>query len=199
MEVGLIDQIKSQLQAATTVLEKMRASQVLLESIQSIAECCTSALRGGGKILLAGNGGSAADAQHLAGEFVSRLAFDRPGLAALALTVDTSVMTAVANDYGYQRLFARQIQALGKPGDVFIAISTSGRSPNVLLGLEEARRMGLVCIGFTGAGADEMPKLCDRCLHIPARETPRIQEGHIIAGHIICWLVEASMFDRAAP
>jgi len=111
-------------------------------------------------------------------------------------TDDTSVMTAVANDYGYERLFARQIQALGRKGDVFIAISTSGRSPNVLQGLEEARRMELVCVGFTGASGGRMPAACDICLHVPAQETPRIQEGHIIAGHIVCGLVEAALFER---
>jgi len=192
----LIDQIKAQLQTAADVVERMRSSHTVVDTIQSIAESCVGALRGGGKVLLGGNGGSAADAQHLAGEFVSRLAFDRPGLPALALTVDTSVMTAVANDYGYERLFARQIQALGRKGDVFIAISTSGRSPNVLQGLEEARRMELVCVGFTGASGGRMPAACDICLHVPAQETPRIQEGHIIAGHIVCGLVEAALFER---
>jgi D-sedoheptulose 7-phosphate isomerase len=175
-------------------MNELCANDGVIGTIETIAERCIAALRSGNKILLAGNGGSAADAQHLAGEFVSKLAFDRPGLAALALTVDTSVLTAIGNDYGYEKLFARQIDALGREGDVFIAISTSGRSPNIKLALAEARRKGVLCVGFTGAKGGDMPELCDICLKIPSDETPKIQEGHIVSGHIICGLVERVMF-----
>ncbi len=155
---------------------------------------CCAALRAGKKILLAGNGGSAADAQHLAGELVSRLNFDRPGLAAFALTTDTSVLTAVGNDYGYEKVFARQVSAVGTPGDVFFGISTSGTSPNILRALEEGRRRGLVTVGFTGRTGGQMPPLCDYCIQAPSSETPKIQEAHIVLGHILCGLIECELF-----
>jgi D-sedoheptulose 7-phosphate isomerase len=145
-------------------------------------------------VLLAGNGGSAADAQHIAGELVSKLAFDRPALCVVALSVDTSVLTAIGNDYGYEKIFERQIAALGRSGDVFIGISTSGRSPNILRALTEARRNELVCIGFTGLTGGNMSGLCDVCLRIPSDETPKIQEGHIVSAHIICALIERGLF-----
>jgi D-sedoheptulose 7-phosphate isomerase len=190
--------ILSELGKTAIVVNELRKNDALVRTIEAIAERCIAALRQGNKILLAGNGGSAADAQHIAGEFVSKLAFDRPGLAALALTVDSSVMTAIGNDYGYEKLFSRQIDALGRAGDVFIGISTSGRSPNVKAALLEARRKQLVSIGFTGASGGELPPLCDLCLRIPSGETPKIQEGHIVSGHIICALVEREMFGGGA-
>jgi D-sedoheptulose 7-phosphate isomerase len=144
--------------------------------------------------LLAGNGGSAADAQHIAGEFVSRFAFDRPGLPAIALTTDTSILTAIGNDYGYEKLFARQVQAHGQKGDVFIGYSTSGQSPNVLLALKEARLRGLICIGLTGNRGGPMRELCDYLLEVPSSDTPKIQEGHLVLGHILCGLVENAIF-----
>ena len=151
-------------------------------------------MQSGGKVLLAGNGGSAADAQHIAGEFVSRFAFDRPGLPAIALTTDTSILTAIGNDYGYERLFARQVQAHGSEGDVFIGYSTSGKSPNVLHAFEEARSLGLVCIGLTGNRGGPMRELCDYLLEVPSADTPKIQEGHLILGHILCGLAEDEIF-----
>jgi D-sedoheptulose 7-phosphate isomerase len=151
-------------------------------------------LQQGGKILLAGNGGSAADAQHIAGEFVSRFAFDRPGLPAIALTTDTSIITAIGNDYGYEKLFARQVQANGNKGDVFIGYSTSGTSPNILRAFEEARKQGLVCIGLTGDRGGPMLELCDYLLEVPSNDTPKIQEGHLVLGHILCGLVENAIF-----
>jgi D-sedoheptulose 7-phosphate isomerase len=186
--------ILAELDKTASVMNELRASGDIVATIEAIAERCVEALRRGNKILLAGNGGSAADAQHLAGELVSKLVFDRPGLAAIALTVDTSVLTAVGNDYGYEKVFSRQIDALGREGDVFIGISTSGRSPNIKAALAEARRKGLVCIGFTGAGGGDMPPLCDICLRMPSNETPKIQEGHIVSGHIVCALVERAIF-----
>jgi D-sedoheptulose 7-phosphate isomerase len=165
--------------------------------IRVIAATITAAFRDGKKLLIAGNGGSAADAQHIAGEFLSRLNFDRKPLPAIALTTDSSVLTAISNDYGFERVFERQVQGLGKPGDVFIAISTSGRSPNVIAALKSAREAGLTTIGFTGSTANGlMQPLCDHCLAVPAEETPLIQQIHIVAGHAICGLVERSLFPR---
>jgi D-sedoheptulose 7-phosphate isomerase len=146
-------------------------------------------------VLFAGNGGSAADAQHLAAEFVSRFAFERPGLSAIALTTDTSILTAVGNDYGYEAIFSRQIEANGAQGDVFIAISTSGKSPNILKGLRTAGEMGLVTVGLSGQSGGEMHELCEFIILVPSTETPKIQEFHIIIGHIICGLVEKSLYS----
>ena len=165
--------------------------------IAETAEKMAHALRDGRKVLLFGNGGSAADAQHLAGEFLSRLHYDRAPVAALALTTDSSVMTAIGNDYGYEQLFERQVLGLGRPGDVLIAISTSGRSPNILRALRAARRSGLAAIGFTGRAGGAMPALCDLCLRAPSDVTPVIQQVHIMAGHIVCGLVEARLFPRS--
>ncbi|MFZ3161333.1 MAG: SIS domain-containing protein, partial [Rhodoferax sp.] len=139
--------ISQQITEAQRVMAAMLTQAPLLETLEVAAQACIACLQNGGKLLLAGNGGSAADAQHIAGEFVSRFAFDRPGLPALALTTDTSILTAIGNDYGYEKLFARQVQAHGQKGDVFIGYSTSGQSPNVLLALKEARLRGFICIG----------------------------------------------------
>jgi D-sedoheptulose 7-phosphate isomerase len=168
--------------------------------VREIAEIIAAALRGGGKLLLAGNGGSAGDAQHLAGEMLSRLNYDRAPGAAIALTTDSSVLTAIANDYGYDRVFERQILGLGRPGDVLVAISTSGRSPNILRAIGAAREKRLTVVGFTGRTGGEMAGRCDLCLHVPSDSTPIIQQIHITAGHIICGLVEERLFPRpAAP
>ncbi len=167
----------------------------LRTAIHAIAAVITAAFRGGHKLLIAGNGGSAADAQHIAGEFLSRLNFDRNPLPAIALTTDSSVLTAIGNDYGFEQTFARQVRGLGRPGDVFIAISTSGRSANVLAALTAAREAGLITIGFTGtASGGAMAPLCDHCLAAPSAETPLIQQIHIVAAHAICGLVEGNLF-----
>jgi D-sedoheptulose 7-phosphate isomerase len=147
----------------------------------------------GHKLLICGNGGSAADAQHLAGEFVNRFLFDRPPLPALALTTDSSVLTAIGNDFGFEQVFAKQIHALGVPGDVLLAISTSGKSPNVLAALRAAREKNMYTLGLSGAGHD-MDALCDITLHVPHTSTPLVQEIHISAGHLICELVEYFLF-----
>ena len=181
----------SKTQATLTLLA---ADGQIAAQVEKIVQLSCDALRAGNKILFAGNGGSAADAQHLAGELVSRFKFDRPGLAALALTTDSSVLTAIGNDYGYDKVFARQLNAVGVAGDVFFAISTSGRSPNVMNGLREARRKGLITVGLTGKTGGEMAPLCDYCLQVPSNETPKIQEGHIVLGHIICGLIERELF-----
>ena len=152
--------------------------------------------KSGKKILLAGNGGSAADSQHIAGELVSRFAFDRPGLAAIALTTDTSILTAIGNDYGYECLFSRQIQALGEDGDIFIAYSTSGKSPNILKAITEAKDRGIYTIGLTGNRKAEMNDICDIILEVPSSDTPKIQEGHLIIGHILCGIIENKIFGK---
>ncbi len=186
--------IASQINSSQRLLDLMAADHALQEATEAAASACVASLRRGGKILLAGNGGSAADAQHMAGEYVSRFMYDRPGLAAIALTTDSSILTAIGNDYGYDKLFARQIQALGQAGDVFIGYSTSGTSRNVLLGFETARAAGLTCIGFTGNRGGPMHELCDIVLAVPSEETPKIQEGHLVLGHIVCAIVEKSLF-----
>src|SRR6201982_3808926 len=166
----------------------------LRAKIHEIADAITAAFRGGRKLLIAGNGGSAAEAQHIAGEFLSRLNFDRNPLPAIALTTDSSVLTAIGNDYGFDRAFERQVRGLGQPGDVFIAISTSGRSANVIAALKAAREGGLTTIGFTGtAGASAMQPLCQYCLAAPAAETPLIQQIHIVAAHASGGLVERDL------
>lgn len=190
--------IAEQLASTAAMLAAMAADQALCAAAQRAASMVAACLRRGGKLLLCGNGGSAADAQHWAGELVSRFNYDRPGLPAIALTTDTSILTAIGNDYGYERVFARQVEALGRPGDMLFALSTSGRSPNVLAALEAARAAGLVSIGFTGQAQGPMDALCEICIHVPSDRTPRIQEGHEALGHAICALVEAELFPRPA-
>jgi len=198
MEDLLNGGIAGQFRDTARNLHAMSEDAALHAAIAGVAVACIDALRHGHKILFAGNGGSAADAQHLAGELVSRFNYDRPGLAAFALTTDTSVLTAIGNDYGYERAFARQVEAVGVAGDVFVGISTSGRSPNIVAALQAARAKGLVTVGLTGRGGGRMPELCDHCLRTPSDETPRIQEGHIAMGHTICWLIERAIFPRGA-
>lgn len=192
------DYISAQIAEAQRVMSAMLADETVLATMEAAAGACVECLQGGGKILLAGNGGSAADAQHVAGEFVSRFAFDRPGLPAIALTTDTSILTAIGNDYGFERLFARQVQAHGNQGDVFVGYSTSGKSPNILRAFEEARARGLVCIGLTGNRGGPMRALCDYLLEVPSDNTPKIQEGHLVLGHILCGLVEQAIFKAAS-
>ncbi len=189
--------IEAALHEHLQIVQALIASGPLREALAAAAAACATCLAADGKILLAGNGGSAADAQHVAGELVGRFAFDRPGLPAIALTVDTSILTAVANDYGYEAVFARQVQALGTAGDVFIGYSTSGRSPNILRALAEARARGLVTIGLCGADGGGMTALCDHLLPVPSRATPRIQEVHLLLGHMLCELVERAAFPQA--
>lgn len=188
------EHISSQIEEAQRVMAAMLADQTLQNTMAAAAEACIACLKDGGKLLLVGNGGSAADAQHIAGEFVSRFAFDRPGLPAIALTTDTSILTAIGNDYGYEKLFTRQVQAHGDKGDIFVAYSTSGQSPNILAALTEARSLGLVCIGLTGNRGGPMRELCDHLFEVPSADTPKIQEGHLVLGHILCGLIENALF-----
>ncbi len=166
-------------------------SESLVELGRAISVCMAK----GGKILLCGNGGSAADCQHLAAEFVNRFKLERPPLPAIALTTDTSALTAIGNDYGFEQVFLKQVQALGNAGDVFIGISTSGTSPNVVSALKEAKRKNLVTVGMTGDGGGEMVALCDHMVMIPSADTAVIQEVHIAAGHILCHLVDHFLFE----
>lgn len=194
---GVSLKIVDQIENTALILQSMAQDAHLVGMIETIASACTNALKNNNKLLFMGNGGSAADAQHLAGELVSRFAYDRPGLPAFALTTDTSVMTAIGNDYGYHNLFGRQVQAVGNPGDVIFGISTSGSSPNVLIALERARATGLVTVGMTGNQRASIIQLVDYCVEIPSSRTPQIQEGHIVVGHIICGLIEAEMYPRS--
>jgi D-sedoheptulose 7-phosphate isomerase len=188
------DTVETHFRRSCETLDRAAQDQRLRAAIYAIAETIARAFRNGGKLLIAGNGGSAADAQHIAGEFLSRLNFDRNPLPAIALTTDTSVLTAIGNDYGFDRAFERQVRGLGRPGDVFLAISTSGRSPNVLAALKVAREIGLTTVGFTGEGPRDMVADCDHCLAAPSGETPLIQQIHIVAAHAICGLVESDLF-----
>jgi D-sedoheptulose 7-phosphate isomerase len=194
---GHDDVVAEHFRRSCETLSHAAADSNVRATIRDIAEAITAAFRGGNKLLIAGNGGSAADAQHIAGEFLSRLNFDRNPLPAIALTTDSSVLTAIGNDYGFDRTFERQVRGLGQPGDVFIAISTSGRSANVIAALKAAQEGGLTTIGFTGtAGAASMQPLCAHCLVAPSGETPLIQQIHIVAAHAICGLVELFLFPR---
>jgi len=182
-------------------LDALAADPAACDLLGAMAERIAAAMAEGGKLLVAGNGGSAGDSQHIAGEFISRLMFDHAPLAAIALTVDGSVMTATGNDYGYEYVFERQVLGLGRPGDVFLGISTSGRSANVLRALDAAAGRGLVCLGFTGAGpgAAAMAERCALLFRAPSTETAIIQQLHITAAHIVCALVERTMFPALAP
>jgi len=190
------DAILREISESISVKQKIREDEALVNSIRQVADECISAYRRGNRVLLAGNGGSAADAQHIAAELVSRYAFDRPGLASIAFTTDTSMLTAIGNDYGYDQIFRRQLEANGRQGDVFIGISTSGNSSNVLTALQCAQELGIVAVGLTGQGGVKMRAFCDYCIEVPSMSTPRIQESHIMLGHIICGLVEGALFDR---
>jgi len=178
---------------AETVHRELAADSSLQEQLFELATWCYQALSGGGKVFFAGNGGSLADAQHLAAEFISRLRFDRAPLPSIALATNSSSMSAIANDYGYDQVFAREIGALACPGDVFIPISTSGNSPNILAAVEVAKQKSVLVMGMTGAGGGRLVEAC-RCLRVPSTRTERIQEGHILLGHVLCALVEKRIF-----
>jgi D-sedoheptulose 7-phosphate isomerase len=174
-------------------------SQVVAEQgemVVAAARMLAEALRAGGKVLIFGNGGSAADAQHLAAEFVNRFRIERPPLAALALTTDTSILTSIANDYDFQEVFAKQVRALGRPGDVAVGLSTSGASPNVALALRVARELGLKTLALSGGDGGPVAAGADLALIVPSRETPRIQEVHITVGHVLCDLVDYLLFPE---
>ena len=190
MQDIVADQLRQTVAVLTNVAQDSKLHEVLVDAAQETAK----SLKAGHKLMVAGNGGSAADAQHLVAEFVSRLVKDRPALRAVALTTDSSILTAVGNDYGYECTFARQIEALGQPGDIFLAISTSGNSPNILRALELAHSTGIITIGLTGDRGGRMVELCDYCLRMPSDLTMKIQEAHLALEHIFCLLVEQIYF-----
>jgi D-sedoheptulose 7-phosphate isomerase len=183
---------------SVAVARAMLDDRTFLAAVESVAQEMSRALGSGGKLLLFGNGGSAADAQHIAAELVGRFKRERKGLPAIALTVNTSSMTAIANDYGFERVFARQVEALGRPGDLAIGISTSGNSPSVLHALDAAKSGGLITTGLTGRMGGELKSRVDYCLQVPSDNTPRIQEAHILLAHILCEYVEESLFGAQA-
>jgi D-sedoheptulose 7-phosphate isomerase len=191
-----ISQIKRSIQQNLALKQALLQDKGLLDMVDAVAEEFVTALRAGRKILLFGNGGSAADAQHIAAEFMGRFQLERAPLPALALTVDSSTLTGIGNDYGYENVFARQVMALGSERDVAVGISTSGKSPSVLRGLDAARAKGLVSVGLTGKNGGLLSESAEYCVCIPSDVTTRIQETHILIGHIICEIVEAELTAR---
>lgn len=187
-------------QSTAALMARMEADAAMLAAATRAAELCIAALRAGNKLMICGNGGSAADAQHWAGELVSRFHYDRPGLPAIALTTDSSILTAIGNDYGYERVFSRQVEALGQKGDVLFGLTTSGRSPNIHAAMKAATERGITTVGFTGngPGAADLAALCDVTVMVPSPSTPSIQEGHEVLGHAICAMIEAAIFPRDA-
>jgi len=192
MKQFITNQVKNSLEIKKAILE----DQDIMQMIHIVSQKTIDAYKNGNKTLIAGNGGSAADAQHIAGEFVSKFYFDRPGLASIALTTDTSILTAIGNDYGYEKLFSRQIQANGVKGDIFIGISTSGNSKNIIEALKECKEKRIITVGLTSQKGGAMAELCDYCIKVPSNETPRVQESHILIGHIICAVVEEALFGK---
>jgi len=188
--------VAKSIKASIAVKERLLSSAEVVLAIAKVSEVVVEALDQGGKVLLFGNGGSAADAQHIAAEFVGRFAFNRPALPALALSVNTSCLTAIGNDYGFDLVFSRQIEALARKGDVAIGISTSGNSPNVLRAMSVARDLGLHTVALAGCTGGQLKDAVDHCICVPSNETPRIQECHILIGHIISELVERTLFDE---
>lgn len=193
-EVFVIQVVREVLSEGIAVLQAVECDPDIHVLLVTAAEKTAAAMRAGRKLMVAGNGGSAADAQHMVAEFVSRLVQDRPAMRAVALTTDTSILTAVSNDYGYERSFARQVEALGQPGDVFFGISTSGSSPNVLAALAISRELGITTIGLTGGSGGKMTQLCDHVITIPSNVTMYIQQAHLALEHIFCLLTERSYF-----
>ncbi|MFZ9984302.1 MAG: D-sedoheptulose-7-phosphate isomerase [Burkholderiaceae bacterium] len=185
--------IQNSLQASQRLVQDILADEALQQRLQAAVEACVTCLRGGGKLLFAGNGGSAAEAQHFSAEFVGRFLKEREALASIALHTDTSALTAIGNDYGYEHVFSRQVQALGQRGDILIGLSTSGRSKNILLAMQAAKNRGLLNIALTGQDPRDMGALADIVLNMPSAHTPQIQEGHLIVGHLLCGLVEEAM------
>jgi D-sedoheptulose 7-phosphate isomerase len=190
--------VQKQLAQSIATMQAVLADETISDTLVTIAELTARAMQSGHKLLVAGNGGSAADAQHLVAEFVVRLTDTRPALRAIALTTDSSILTACGNDFGFDQIFARQIEALGQPGDVFLGISTSGNSPNILNALHQAKRIGIVTVGFSGSGGGKMRDLCDHNIIIPSTVTMNIQESHLALEHIFCMLTECYLFERDA-
>ena len=191
-----LNDVESEFLASVALKQAVLADIGLMQSVADIGRLIIHAYESGRKLLIAGNGGSAADAQHIAAEFVGQFNFDRPGLPALALTTDSSVMTSISNDYGYDKAFRRQVEVHGNAGDVFLGISTSGNSDNIVEAMQAAQSQGLVTVGLTGQTGGKLAEWCNHCLCIPSTDTPRIQEVHMLIGHTLCALVERSMFGN---
>jgi D-sedoheptulose 7-phosphate isomerase len=196
---SMIHTIKSLVQASIDTKQQILKNEALLETIQKCVKDITEAFKNGNKVLFCGNGGSAADAQHLAAEFSGRFYLDRDALPAEALHVNSSYMTAVANDYSYDVVYARMVKGFGQKGDVLVAISTSGNSKNIIQAVDAAKEKGMLTIGFTGTTGGKMKGICDYLVNVPSTDTPRIQESHILIGHIICQLVEDLYFNHHIP
>lgn len=196
MQFNSLNFVSNEIRTSIDAKKKLIEDPMLLEQISSLTDACIATFKSGGKLLIGGNGGSAADAQHIAGEFVSRFYFDRPGLPAIALSTDTSVLTAIGNDYGYENLFSRQVEAHGKPGDLFIGITTSGKSPNILKGFEAARSRGMKTAILSSSKGVAAAEMCDYRILVPSEITPKIQECHITIGHAICAAVESALFKK---
>ena len=181
------------------VKQALADSPEAITAIQEAARRCVAVYQRGNKILIAGNGGSAADAQHMAAELSGRFNFDRPGIPAIALTANSSAVTSIANDYGYEKVFSRQTQAYGQPGDLLVGISTSGNSPNILMAIEQCQLQEMETIGLTGSAGGKMAAACDVCIQIPSESTPRVQECHILVVHMLCAAVEEVLFGQHEP
>lgn len=192
----MLSKIKNIVAASIEVKQRVWADENLLQTVASVTEVITTAFRRGNKVLFCGNGGSAADAQHLAAEFSGRFYIDRDALPAEALHANTSYLTAVANDYSYDVIYSRLIKGLGNKGDVLVGLSTSGNSKNIVLAFEQAKANGMITVGFTGESGGKMKGLSDYLINVPSTDTPRIQESHILLGHIICQLVEEKYFNE---
>ncbi len=190
----MIEQIKKQISESIQTKQELLQNHELLLNIQKVAELSIKIYADSGKMLLAGNGGSAADAQHIAAELVGRYAFDRASLSAIALTTDTSALTAIGNDYGYDQIFSRQLEGLGSSGDIFIGISTSGNSRNIINAFKSAKQKKITTVALTGRDGGEMAKISDISIVVPSSQTPRIQEAHILIGHILCDIIEREIF-----
>lgn len=195
VKTPMLDVIGSEIQASIAVKQAVLADSALLQQVAQLAHACLTALRAGGKVIFAGNGGSFADAQHLSAEFTSRFMVDRAPLASLALGTNSSAISAISNDYGYEAVFARELQGIARPEDVFIPISTSGNSPNILEAVKMATELGVKTVAWTGESGGRLKLLCE-CICVPANETARIQECHIMVGHILCGLVEDEYFGQ---
>tara|TARA_B110000259_G_C14033397_1_gene407799 strand:- start:5724 stop:6308 length:585 start_codon:yes stop_codon:yes gene_type:complete len=188
--------ILNQLNESMSVLSKLTSNSDSIEIINNIASQFVNTIQSGNKILIAGNGGSASDSQHIAGELVGRFNYDRPGIAAFSLNTDTTIITAVGNDYGYENIFSRQVQAVGSSGDIFLGISTSGTSPNIVNAFKEAKKKKMINIGFCGLKVGNFDECCDLVFRSPSKDTPKIQEIHIMVAHTICSIVETTLFPK---
>ena len=192
----MIEYIKKEVAASAETKQKILNDETFIAKIAEVAQACLDVYHNNKKTMLAGNGGSAADAQHIAAELVGRYGFDRPSIPSLALTTDSSNLTAIGNDYGYDRVFSRQVEGMGQEGDLFIGISTSGNSQNIINAFESAKAKGITTVALTGRDGGKMAQMADYALIVPSNATPRIQESHILIGHILCDIIEKELFGE---